>query len=173
MLKGDDKTSKITLMLPINFREPLDNKSDKTLGNQATSYPFELPLIADFKTALSQVSSDLLKLRRSYVTIGMYYLAEIALALPYPLDLILANFASKKISLIFTNVFGPTQSVKIAGAKSLKVKTMLPGLKGIAGGFAIISHRDNVSVSFTSDKARCSDGSLVISLFEQIIESII
>ena len=53
MLKGDDKTSKITLVLPINFREPLDNKSDKTLGNQATSYPFELQLIADFKTALS------------------------------------------------------------------------------------------------------------------------
>ena len=55
----------------------------------------------------------------------MYYLAEIALALPYPLDQILANFASKKISLIFTNVFGPAQPLKIAGAKSLKVKTII------------------------------------------------
>ncbi len=49
----------------------------------------------------------------------------------------------------------------------------MPNLCDIPGGFAIVSHRETIWVSFTSDVNRFGESKEIIRIFEQTLDSIL
>ena len=78
-----------------------------------------------------------------------------------------------KLTWIITNIPGPQQPVVINGKKSLKMQVVLPGLADISGGFALVSHQDNMKISFMVDDSKCTyeQAKRVLEVFEKTFDA--
>ncbi len=103
----------------------------------------------------------------------MYFLSNLVLHLPYPIAEQIIDHLADKPSLYLTNVFAGQTPFSLAGAKSHKICGLCPFMKNVTGGFAIVSHRETLSVSFSADVAKCSDTKEIVRIFEENMEKII
>lgn len=107
------------------------------------------------------------------MTLGMYYLVNLIFYLPFVLSFGAINLFADRTSILTTNVRGPPVAYHLAGAESIKVTTFMPNLCDIPGGFAMVSHKDILWVSFNSDVHRCDDAKEVIEIFNQTMDKIL
>jgi hypothetical protein len=170
---GDEKTSRILLMMPFNIRTDLPREDDLTLCNQVAGFPFPLPLCSDFLTAIKCISRDMKEVKTKFLPLGTYYLTGILTLLTPILALPLIKYFAGKPTLTMTNVFGPPTSVSLSGSKSKHVYALLPSMAEISGGFALVSHGDIAKMSFIADTSRCTNSSRVIEIFEANMDAIL
>ncbi len=170
---GDERTTKILLLMPFNIRTDLPKEDDLTLCNQVAGFPYPLPLCTDFLTALKCISRDMKEVKSKFLPLGTYYLTWILTLLTPSLALPLINYFAGKPTLTMTNVFGPPTSVSLSGSKSKRVFALLPSMAEISGGFALVSHGDIAKVSFIADTSRCTNPSRVIEIFEANMDAIV
>ena len=94
--------------------------------------------------------------------------------LPYPITKLLIHFLASKCTIVMTNVFGPPLPLTVnGGIKSTKAQCLLPGLCDVAGGFAIVSHVDTITISFQCDRSKCEEPEVIIKMFENTLDSFI
>jgi NRPS condensation-like uncharacterized protein len=61
--KGDEKSHRILMFIPYNFRERPTDKSDFSFNNQISVLPVILDLVNDFKTGVQHISRSLRPIR--------------------------------------------------------------------------------------------------------------
>jgi hypothetical protein len=66
-------------MVPWNFRERPKTPNDFEFGNRFAIMPIKLGLYTDFETGVKAIGRNLLAIRNSYQSFGMYYLACVLL----------------------------------------------------------------------------------------------
>lgn len=110
---GDERTTKILLMMPFNVRTELPREDDLTLCNQMAGFPYPLPLCTDFFTAIKCISRDMKEVKSKLLPLGTYYLTGVLTLLTPPLALPLIKYFAGKPTLTMTNVFGPPTSVSL------------------------------------------------------------
>ena len=170
---GDEKSYRILMFIPYNFREKPKEKEVFSFNNQIAVLPVVLHLVNDFKTGVKLISRSLRPIRESFMTPGMYYLAKLVFNFPYILSFGTINRFADRTSILNTNVRGPPVPYHIGGVESIKVTTFMPNMCDIPGGFAIVSHQDVMWVSFNADTNRCSDAKEIIQIFEKTMDSIL
>lgn len=171
--KGDEKSNRILMFIPYNFREKPKDRQDFTFNNQISVLPVILDLVLEFKTGVQHISRSLRPIRDSFMTLAMYYLVNLIFYLPFKLSFGSINLFADRTSILTTNVRGPPVSYHLDGVESIKCTTFMPNLCDIPGGFAIVSHQDIMWVSFNSDVNRCDDAKEVISIFEEVMDKIL
>ena len=72
--KGDEKSTRILMFIPYNFREKPNGPLDFSFNNQISILPVILDLVLDFKTGVQHISRSLRPIRNSFMTHSMYYL---------------------------------------------------------------------------------------------------
>lgn len=153
-------------MTPINFRPPPTDPLLFDLCNKFAIFPVNLPLSLDFKTGVQAVKREFNKIKNSYASIGMYFMAVMVMSFPKPISYNFVKFFSQKPTIFATNVYMGNSPFYIGGYKSRKCTTFVPVMLDATGGFAIVSHSDTLWVTFSCDIARCQDGKQIIKLFE-------
>ena len=138
--KGDEKSNRILMFIPYNFREKPKEREDFKFNNQISVLPVVLDLVLDFKTGVKHISRSLRPIRDSFMTLAMYYLIQLVFRLPYVLSFGAINLFADRTSILTTNVRGTSVPYRLGGASSIKVATFMPNLCDIPGGFAIVSH---------------------------------
>ena len=66
--KGDEKSSRILMFIPYNFREKPRDKEDFSFNNQISILPVILDLVNDFDTGVKHISRSLRPIRDSFMT---------------------------------------------------------------------------------------------------------
>lgn len=169
--QGDEKTNKMLVMIPINFRERPTTPENFEFKNQFSIFPQEIKLFTDFDTGVKVISRDMKPIRNSFVSIGMFYLVEVILALPFPVSTFIVSLLGAKPTLFATNVAAPTIPYRVAGAESIKVQAFVPNQADVAGGFAFVTHNNILSIGFSSDTGRCKDAKQIIKYFEDELDT--
>ena len=171
--KGDEKTNKILLYVPYNLREKPKDKLNFDFINSIAVFPVSLDLVNEFKTGVKKISEDLRPLRTTFVTYAMFYIVRLSQYFPFAVSNGIFLHYGNRTSLLTTNVKGPSEPYHIAGAESLKCTTFMPNLADIPGGFAIVSHRDVIWISFNADRYRCDEAKDIIKIFEDTMDSML
>lgn len=171
--KGDEKSNKMLVMIPINFRERPTTPENFEFKNQFAIFPMEIKLFTDFDTAVKVISRDLKPIRNSFVSIGMFYLVELLLALPFPVSTFMVSLFAAKPTLFATNVAAPAIPYRIAGSDSIKVQSFVPNQDNVAGGFAFVTHNNILCIGFSADTGRCSDAKQIIQYYEEELDLVL
>lgn len=127
-------------------------------------------LVSDFKSGVHTIAQGFKPIKESFAAIAFNYMIRFGQLLPISLQKAGFLLYANKVSILTTNVRGPTEPYCLAGAKSLKCSTFMPQLADITGGFAIVSHRDVLWASFSADRYRCDDAKEIIRIFEETMD---
>lgn len=126
--RGDLKSKEMIVMAPYNFREKPEHPKTFKFCNQFCIFPYKLSLVDDFETGWRQIHKNLESIRNSFITIGMYYMAELILSLPLWLASLFIGMLGRKPSIIVSNVAASPVPWVIGGFKSKSATTFIPSL---------------------------------------------
>jgi len=107
--RGDEKTSQILMGIAYNVRSKPKNSTEFYFGNEVSMMPFSVPLFSNFAQGLSYFHRTLSTMKNSGSASGMFALSKLILLLPYSVAQQVIYFLCGRISVVVTNVFGPTQ----------------------------------------------------------------
>ncbi len=147
----------IRVMVPVNLR-PLDAPLAPELGNSFGFYFVDLPTgpmdPAQRVAAMHDHVESIKGSPEALVAFGV--LAGLGAA-PRPVeDLGVAFFGSKAAGVV-TNVIGPSEHVRLAGAKVDGIIGWVPRAGDMGFGVAIYSYADQVTLAFSTDAALIPD----------------
>lgn len=81
--KGDEKTNRILLTMPVSYRLQQHRKEDFEFKNNVSVIPVPVELSTDFKHGVQLMSKALKPLRTSFMAIGQMYLTKLGLYFPF------------------------------------------------------------------------------------------
>ncbi len=147
----------VRVMVPVNLR-PLDAPLPPELGNEFGFYFVDLPTgamqPAQRIAAMHDHVESIKGSPEALVAFGV--LAGLG-AVPQPVeDLGIAFFGSKAAGVV-TNVIGPSEPVRLAGAKVDGIIGWVPRAGDMGFGVAIYSYADQVTLAFSTDSALMPD----------------
>lgn len=132
--------------------------------NDMAALPLQISLVSDFKQALARVQATTRALRNSTTPFTTYHGYKIIGLLPMVLVVAFTNFASRKVTLVFSNVAGPKQPLDYGGYTCKKFAFLLPAMGEISCGLSLLSIGDQLKVGLLTDKNILSEPKEVIDI---------
>lgn len=147
----------IHAMVPFNLR-PLDRPLPPELGNRFGLVLLGLPLaIDDAGARLRAVHERMTAIKRSREGAVSYGILGAMGTAPAPVESRVIDFFSAKASLVLTNVPGPAEPVRVAGARVGGVLVWAPCAGAVSMSVSIFSYAGDVTVGFLVDAGLVPD----------------
>jgi WS/DGAT/MGAT family acyltransferase len=149
--------AEIHAMVPFNLRPP-DQPLPPQLGNRFGLVLLGLPLkIDDAGARLRAVHERMTAIKHSREGAVSYGILGAMGAVPAPVESRVIDFFSAKASLVLTNVPGPVEPVRVAGARVGGVLVWAPCAGAVSMSVSIFSYAGDVSVGFLVDAGLVPD----------------
>lgn len=153
-------------MVPVNLRS--QEQALAQLGNRFGLVIFPLPVfLAEPRERLEAVKRRMGQVKRSaeaVVAMGLLWAMGL---LPVTLERGMVAFFAPKASLVLTNVPGPAQRVRLAGAEVSRLMFWVPQSGRLAVGISLVSYAGQVVLGVMTDAARVPDPEAIVTGFEE------
>jgi hypothetical protein len=144
-------------MVPFNLRPP-DQPLPLQLGNRFGLVLLGLPLkVDDAGARLRAVHERMTAIKHSREGAMSYGILGAMGAVPAPVESRVIDFFSAKASLVLTNVPGPAEPVRVAGARVGGVLVWAPCAGAVSMSVSIFSYAGDVSIGFLVDAGLVPD----------------
>lgn len=163
--------SELRAMVPVNLR-PLTGTPQ--LGNRFGLVPLCLPVgIASPVERVREVRRRMDELKGGYQPVLAYALLAVCGVLPQPLQQQVLGYLGNKGTAVMTNVPGPREPIRMAGAEMSRVMVWVPQSGDIGLGVAILSYMGGVQFGVIADTALCPDPQRIIDGFAPEFERLV
>ncbi len=159
-------------MVPVNLRPP--SEPVEGLGNRFGLVPLCLPVgIANPVARVHEVRRRMEGLKAGYQPVIAYVLLGAAGLLPHAVQKQVLEYLGNKGSAVMTNVPGPTEPIRMAGAELSRIMVWVPQSGDIGIGVSILSYAGGVQFGVMSDTALCPDPQAIIDGFAPEFERLV
>ena len=169
--RGDNPEGKeIRAMVPVDIRGPEDTK----LTNRFALVYLPLPIgIADPIDRLFETKRYMDAIKRSPEALVTY---QVIAGLGVVSDKIarsVRGYYSDKVSVVLTNVPGPTQKLYFAGKRLETIVFWVPQSGSIGVGISIFSYGGQVNIGLITDRGLAPDPDTIIAAFQAEFDSLL
>jgi WS/DGAT/MGAT family acyltransferase len=159
-------------MVPVNLR-PASAPIDE-LGNRFGLVPLCLPVgIVNPVERVREVRRRMEALKAGYQPVVAYVLLGAAGVLPQVVQTQVLEYLGNKGSAVMTNVPGPTEVIRMAGAPVSRMMFWVPQSGDIGIGVSILSYAGGVQFGVMSDTALCPEPQAIIDGFAPEFERLV
>lgn len=152
----------LRVSIPVNLRADDDDR----LGNHFGLVMLDLPIASErMEDRLALVSARMAALKQSPEARAM--LAGLAAAghLPVGMEKNLVNFLTAKTATVVSNLPGPREPMKIAGASLTRLVFWPPQAGGVGIGVSLLSYAGRLTVGVSADTRLMADPQQLIEAF--------
>lgn len=154
----------VRAMVPVNLRPP---EQALQLGNRFGLVPLCLPVgVADPVARVHEVRRRMDELKSSYQAVLAFGLLGAVGLVPKPVQAQILDLLAKKASAVMTNVPGPQQPLRFAGAPIERILFWVPQSGDIGLGVSILSYNGGVQFGVISDATLTPKPDRIIAGFE-------
>lgn len=171
--RGDllEAEAEFRAMVPVNLRTPDEAPS---LGNCFGLAPVMLPIgIESPVLRVHEIRARMRAMRQGWQPALAYTLLAALGPLPEMLQTPVLGYLADKASAVMTNVPGPREPIRIAGARVGRILFWVPQSGKIGLGVAVLSYAGGVQFSVRADAALCPDPQAIIDGFVPEFERLV
>ncbi|HWK18695.1 MAG TPA: wax ester/triacylglycerol synthase family O-acyltransferase [Solirubrobacteraceae bacterium] len=166
LLQHHDLVDEIRAMVPFNLR-PLDQPLPRELGNRFGLVYLNLPVgIRGPRARLNAVHTQMEEIKGSPEGALAYGLLGVMGLTPPQVERRMIDIFSDKVTMVLTNVPGPTQPIYFAGAPVAGVLGWVPAGGNIGVGVSIFSYNGGVTIGLRVDAGIVPDPETIIEYYE-------
>jgi diacylglycerol O-acyltransferase / wax synthase len=166
----DQGVADVRALVPFNVRGSFDAPVPATLGNKFGMVFVDLPVAADDPVQrLLTVKQRMDELKSSPQGAAAFQVMGVMGRLPVSAERVLVRLFTSKGSLVLTNVPGPREPVRIAGAPIAGTLAWVPQSGNIGLGVSIVSYNGSVHVGVAADRNLIADPAAVVDSLEQAL----
>ena len=157
----------VRAMVPFNLRS-LDDELDVSLGNKFSLVLLGLPTgIADRMERLEAVKREMDRIKASREPAMSFVILNTLGVMPPAVEGTMIEVFAAKASMVLTNVPGPRDPLRIAGAPVERVLVWAPTSGSISMSVSVITYAGEISAGFMTHAALVPDPQHLAGLFEQ------
>ncbi len=171
--RGDllEADAEFRAMVPVNLRTPDEAPS---LGNCFGLAPVVLPIgIESPVLRVHEIRARMYAMREGWQPALAYGLLAALGPLPEMLQTPVLGYLADKASAVMTNVPGPGEPIRVAGARVGRILFWVPQSGKIGLGVAVLSYAGGVQFSVRADAAVCPDPQAIVDGFAPEFERLV
>jgi diacylglycerol O-acyltransferase / wax synthase len=166
LLAHHDVVEEIRAMVPFNLR-PLDQPLPRDLGNRFGLVYLNLPVgVRGPRARLNAVHAQMEEIKRSPEGALAYGLLGVMGMTPLQVERRMIDMFSEKVTMVLTNVPGPSQPIYFAGTPVAGVLGWVPAGGNIGVGVSIFSYNGGVTIGLRVDAGIVPDPDTIIEYYE-------
>ena len=166
LLHHHDLVEQIRAMVPFNLR-PLDQPLPRELGNRFGLVYLNLPVgIRGPRARLNAVHAQMEEIKGSPEGALAYGLLGVMGLTPPQVERRMIDMFCDKVTMVLTNVPGPTQPIYFAGSPVAGVLGWVPAGGNIGVGVSIFSYNGDVTIGLRVDAGIVPDPETIIEYYE-------
>ncbi|MGO9751765.1 MAG: wax ester/triacylglycerol synthase family O-acyltransferase [Solirubrobacteraceae bacterium] len=163
----------VQAMVPFNLRA-LDQKVHRDLGNHFGLVFLPLPVATSGADArVREVRTRMEEIKRSRDGQVTYGLISVAGRTPEPVERLVVDMFTAKVTAVMTNVPGPKEPVYVAGAPISAALVWAPTSGHIGMSVSIFSYRNEVIIGLMVDATLIPDPELIIAQIETEVSALL
>lgn len=160
-------------LVPVNLR-PLDQPLPAELGNRFGLLLLDLPVGETHpRQRLATVRRQMSTLKAGADGAFTYTLLDLMGRAPLPFEQRLISFFASKATLVLTNIPGPRQPVRLAGATVRGYTGWPPQSGGMGLGISIISYADEITVGVMADRDVVTDPDALVTAMRAELDDLL
>lgn len=163
----DMSTTSINCFIPFSFRKIPSKPIEHRLENDFTALCFTMQLGSTFQDAVASVSKQMKSMKKSLYPFGVHALSQFMQSLPSVIGQLITVWVVSKVTVIISNVPGPTQPMVFKGYKTRGFIGMIPGLGDCAFGISAISMGDTLYMAIQADTIYVEDPREIRDIIER------
>ncbi|HEY0877684.1 MAG TPA: wax ester/triacylglycerol synthase family O-acyltransferase [Zeimonas sp.] len=158
-------------MVPVNLRAPDEAPA---LGNCFGLAPVVLPIGLDSPVErVHEIRARMQEMREGWQPVLAYALLAVLGPLPGMLQTPVLGYLAGKASAVMTNVPGPREAIRLAGARVGRILFWVPQSDDIGLGVAVLSYAGGVQFSVRADTALCPEPQAIVDGFAPEFERLV
>lgn len=160
----------LTAAAPVSLRRR--RLSGRAGGNQLGIVLLALPT-GEVEAAVRTAAGYLRRVKRSGEALAVNLASRAAALVPGGAVRLVAGVLSRRSSLVFSNVVGPSSPVRVGGVGVAGLSFLVPQVGDLALGVAVLSYAGRVRVGFSADAAAVPDLDALVGAFEERVAALV
>jgi hypothetical protein len=175
VIKGDTKTNRINIIIPVNIRwEPYSTFGSVHIENKFAPMPIDLPLFEDFEKAVPAIVKITKGMKNQFTEVYATYIITLICGalLPGFLMAKMITLLSLPPTLAFSNTPGILRPIRYRECETVNMVTGINAQGKLALNIAFISYSGWFRSSIAADTGVMEDPAPLLDIMEAVIKEI-